>query len=56
MITDEYKAWKAETLSRQTGHMETMQTYKRVKDMSGVKDKTETERNTYEIILAPGYR
>ena len=56
MITDEYKVWKAETLARQTEHMEIMQTNKTVQEVVGEEDKTEDDRNNYEIVLAPGYR
>ena len=50
MITDEYKVWKAETLARQTEHMEIN------KDVPKVENKIKSLRNDYEIVLAPGYR
>ena len=58
VLSDEYRVWKAETLAKQTGHMEAVQTtglWQQFRETVELGRK-EKDDNNFVIELAPGYR
>ena len=57
VLSDEYRVWKEETLAKQTGHREAMQTTGLWQQFNQVQvGRKEGDRNYFEIELAQGYR
>ena len=56
-LSDEYRVWKEETLAKQTGHREAMQTTGLWQQFNQVQVvRKEKDINTFETELAQGYR
>ena len=54
-ISEEYKVWKADTLAKQTGHMETGETEIQKPEIQ-IQHRDNRDRDSFEIQIAPGYR
>ena len=56
-ISEEYKVWKADTLAKQTGHMETGETFPEIQRPEiQIQHRDSRDRDSFEIQIAPGYR
>ena len=57
VMSDEYRVWKEETLAKQTGHREAVQTTGLWQQFNQVQvGRKERDWNNFEIELAQGYR
>ena len=56
-ISEEYKVWKADTLAKQTGHMELVEHIAQLQRPEiHIQHRDNKDRNSFEIQIAPGYR